>query len=201
MADTKISALAAAAAALAAMEFPVNDAGTTEKVTITQLMTFIFASPTLTGNPLGPTPAADDNDTSIATTAYVIGQMATQAEIETGTSTTKAVTAGRAQFHPSAAKCWGATTGAGVPVLTAGSYNVTSITDTAVGRLTVTIGTDFSSASWVGTVTTTGATAVCDMTHLVTKAAGTVILEALSATTTLADPGTGYDWAFYGDFA
>lgn len=33
-----------------------------------------LASPTFTGNPLAPTPSVDDNDTSIATTAYVIGQ-------------------------------------------------------------------------------------------------------------------------------
>ena len=33
-----------------------------------------LASPAFTGNPTAPNPAADDNDTSIATTAYVIGQ-------------------------------------------------------------------------------------------------------------------------------
>jgi hypothetical protein len=37
MADTKVSALAAAAAALGAMELPVNDAGTSKKLTVTQL--------------------------------------------------------------------------------------------------------------------------------------------------------------------
>lgn len=41
MADTKVSALSAAAAALAAMEFPVNDAGASKKVTITQLKTLL----------------------------------------------------------------------------------------------------------------------------------------------------------------
>lgn len=33
-----------------------------------------LASPVLTGNPTAPTPAVDDNDTSIATTAFVLGQ-------------------------------------------------------------------------------------------------------------------------------
>lgn len=37
MADTKVSALPAAAAALIAMELPVNDAGTSRKVTIAQI--------------------------------------------------------------------------------------------------------------------------------------------------------------------
>ena len=35
-----------------------------------------LASPALTGNPTAPTPAADDNDTSIATTAYVQTEIA-----------------------------------------------------------------------------------------------------------------------------
>ena len=39
-----------------------------------------LASPALTGNPTAPTPAVDDNDTSIATTAYVFNQFATAAQ-------------------------------------------------------------------------------------------------------------------------
>ncbi|MGG1555010.1 hypothetical protein [Paenibacillus ferrarius] len=35
------------------------------------------ASPAFTGNPTAPTPSVDDNDTSIATTAFVIGQAST----------------------------------------------------------------------------------------------------------------------------
>ncbi len=41
MADTKISALAAAAAALAAQEFAVNDSGTSKKVTLQQIADFL----------------------------------------------------------------------------------------------------------------------------------------------------------------
>lgn len=58
-----------------------------------------LASPALTGNPTAPTPTAGDNDTSIATTAFVTAAVAaaalpaaTAAEIWTGTSNTKAVT-------------------------------------------------------------------------------------------------------------
>jgi hypothetical protein len=39
-----------------------------------------LASPALTGNPTGPTPPRDDNDTSLATTAFVFNQFATAAE-------------------------------------------------------------------------------------------------------------------------
>lgn len=41
MADVKISALPAAASALGADEIPVNEAGTTKKVTITQIKTLL----------------------------------------------------------------------------------------------------------------------------------------------------------------
>ena len=129
----------------------------------------------------------------------VQGLGATQAEQETGTAVNRIVTPGRQHFHLSAVKCHGFTTGGATPVLHANSYNTTSITDTAAGRLTVTIGNDFSSANWCGTCTPTCATNANRMTALVTKAAGSVILESSSATTTLADPGTGWDWQFTGD--
>jgi len=64
-----------------------------------------LASPALTGNPTAPTPATSDNDTSIATTAFVNAyapaasttvagkvELATEAETVQGTSTTLAVT-------------------------------------------------------------------------------------------------------------
>jgi hypothetical protein len=78
-------------------------------------------------------------------------EIATQAEQETGSDTTRAVTPGRQQFHPSAAKGWvkGDTAGSA-----AASYNVTSLTDNGVGNWTINWATDFSSANYaaVGTV-------------------------------------------------
>lgn len=44
MADTKISALTAATSALGADELPVNEAGTSKKVTVTQLQQFVFTA-------------------------------------------------------------------------------------------------------------------------------------------------------------
>lgn len=128
-----------------------------------------------------------------------VAEIATQAEQETGTDVVRIVTPGRQVFHQSAAKCWGFTTGAGSPSLNAQSFNMTSITDTATGRLTVTIATDFSSSAWVGVAMCGCATNANRMTSSVSKAAGSVILEASSATATLADPGTGWDWVFFGD--
>lgn len=73
---------------------------------------------------------------------------ATQADMETGTSTTTYVSPAKAQFHPSASKAWlymKYTTG--TPGITAG-YNVTSITDAATGRITIVWATDFSSVNY-----------------------------------------------------
>lgn len=75
-------------------------------------------------------------------------QAASQADMETATSTTAAVTPGRTQYHPGVCKCWAyITVSGGTPSLDA-SHNVTSITDTSAGNVTVTIATDFSSANY-----------------------------------------------------
>jgi hypothetical protein len=93
---------------------------------------------TLTGNRSYTLPDAD----------VTLLQAATQAEMETASSTTTAVTPGRAHNHPGVAKVWAyITVSGGTPSLDA-SYNVTSITDTSAGNVTVTIGTDFSSANY-----------------------------------------------------
>jgi hypothetical protein len=45
-----------------------------------------LASPVFTGNPRAPTPVADDNDTSIATSAFVLGQAASSAPAMDGSA-------------------------------------------------------------------------------------------------------------------
>jgi hypothetical protein len=73
------------------------------KVTVTQISTFVgsafapLASPVFTGNPTAPTPAPGDNDTSIATTAFVaaaIGGAQTESLIVACSDETTALTAG-----------------------------------------------------------------------------------------------------------
>lgn len=75
---------------------------------------------------------------------------ATQAEEEAAASTTVFTTPGRQQYHPGSCKAWVNFNSAGT---VAASYNITSITDNAIGNWTVNIATDFSSASYTGTVT------------------------------------------------
>jgi hypothetical protein len=111
-----------------------------------------------------------------------IGTPATQAEQETGTSLLKTVTPGRQHFHPSAAKCWLKATGDGTTV--SASYNITSLTDTGAGLLTVNIGTDFSSANWAAICTIERASTALSVTNVTQtevrnagQAAGTLLIE------------------------
>lgn len=120
--------------------------------------------------------------------------VATQAQQETGTSTANVVTPGRQQYHPSAAKAWIKCDAAGT---INASYNVTSITDTGTGALTVTWNVDFSSANYAVT-----GTAQSGSQHFVTvgtPAAGTCTFNAWrSDTAALVDP-TAYHITAFGD--
>lgn len=70
---------------------------------------------------------------------------ATQAQQETSTSLVVSVTPGVQQFHPSAAKGWvNGNFAGGINA----SYNLTSITDTGTGQVTVTWNVDFSSSNY-----------------------------------------------------
>lgn len=79
-------------------------------------------------------------------TPSTVPSAATQAEQETGTSTTTYASPGRQQFHASAAKAWVRLNWvAGAPTVIA-SYNISSLTDTGVGAVTVNFTVSFSSA-------------------------------------------------------
>lgn len=136
MADTKTSALTAAGSAAGANEYAINEAGVMKKVTGTQIAAFT-------------SPAASDT---------VAGkmEMAVQSEMETATDVVRAVSPGRQQFHPSAAKFWVYWTANSTTILK--SYNIDSIADTAIGDADGTITTDFSDENWAGLVCTNDST-------------------------------------------
>lgn len=121
---------------------------------------------------------------------------ATQTTQEAASDNTKAVTAAVQQFHPSAAKCWGVTTGGGTPVLQQ-SYNITSITDAGVGQLGVTIATDFSSANYVfgGMLASSASYYVCGDN----RAAGSFTLNQTDDDGSSDDPSSGWMFWAYGD--
>jgi hypothetical protein len=135
---------------------------------------------------------------------------ATQADQEGGIVPSKFVSVTVQQFHPSAAKCWAnVTVAAGTPTLQS-SYNITSITDTATGQLTITINVDFSTTNWCSLawckqVTAGGAVANARfvVNNTAADAAGTILIDCwdnTAATHLRADPA---EWFFagYGDQA
>jgi hypothetical protein len=92
-------------------------------------------------------------------TATGVLEIATAAEMETGTDVVRAVTPGRVQYHDGVAKAWAYITNSGTPTATA-SYNVSSITDPGVGNSRVNFATDMSAAtaySEFGTIDNVGA--------------------------------------------
>lgn len=87
------------------------------------------------------------NEAAASDSVAGVMEMATQAEIETGTDVGRAVSPGRQQFHPSAAKGWCAMNGQGTVAIRV-SYNVSGIVDNGTGDYTITWDTDFSSANY-----------------------------------------------------
>lgn len=76
-------------------------------------------------------------------------ELATDAEAVTGTDTGRVAPLSAMRHHPGVCKCWGIVTySGGTPTLQA-SYNVTSISDSGTGLLTVTVADDFASANYV----------------------------------------------------
>ena len=117
--------------------------------------------------------------------------VATQADMEAASSIIVSVTPGRQHNHPSSAKWWlDANTGGGIIV----GYNVASVTDTATGRIAVTIATDFSSADWmpfgIGAFLTTGDSIRACVAG--TPAAGSAEFMGFNNANALADPERWY---------
>lgn len=94
-----------------------------------------------------------DGSGTLSWTAQSSGTAATQSDQETSTSTTTYVSPGRQQYHPSAAKAWVQLYhSSGTPTILS-SYNVTSLTDVAVGRVGVNFTVAMSSADYAISVT------------------------------------------------
>ena len=119
---------------------------------------------------------------------------------EAGSSTTNVVTPALQHRHPSACKCWAyVSVAAGVPTMDT-NYNMTSITDTGVGRLTLTIATDFSSAQWSYSAIpeASGAIELDCYARTATIAAGSIEIDTLQGGVGLTDP-VSYAFQGHGD--
>lgn len=150
---------------------------------------------------VGGDPTITITPSAIVGAVGTLPSAAAQSDQEAGSSTTTYVSPGRQQFHPSAAKCWAfVTVATGTPTLTA-SYNITSITDTGLGRLTITIATDFSSANWGCLATGTnsfGAGFNMYEVKSTTQAAGSIEIDCNQAGLGAADP-VAWQFAGFGD--
>lgn len=109
------------------------------------------ASPTFTGTPAAPTASVNTNTTQLATTAFVLAQAASAAEVTTATSTTKFVAPGTMIRHKGTAKVWAKADTAGS--LLAG-YNISSVTDVGIGEVTfnyaITLGALYCAVGFFG---------------------------------------------------
>jgi hypothetical protein len=157
----------------------------------------LFVYDTKGGVRMGATAASD--------TAAGLVEIADQPEMEAGTDITRAVSPGRAHFHPSAAKCW---LSCGVAADIQQSYNITSLTDTGTGIVTVTINVDFAAATYcsvsqVEKAATTLASTDARQCNLrsATRAVGSFALDCKddTATTNLIKDPTTWHVACYGD--
>ena len=93
-----------------------------------------------------------DSATALATQqsikAYVDNKSATQAQMETGTSTTTYVSPGRQQFHESAVKFWCELDTSAATATLENEYNISSITDNGAD-VDVNFDVDFSATNYV----------------------------------------------------
>lgn len=132
-------------------------------------------------------------------------EMATQADMEAASSSTKIVPPSLIKSHPGVAKAWGLiTVTAGVPALTVG-YNISSITDGGVGNFTVNFTTAFSSSDFAAVVSAVNGAAQNQVfsieTH--TRTTGSVLVRVFKAENTGSTDRSAFDCSFtiacYGD--
>lgn len=118
---------------------------------------------------------------------------AAQADMELATSATLIVSPANQHFHPGHPKCW---VKAGLTGNILGSYNITSLTDTGTGVLTITIANDFSSINYSAIATIEFAsTTLAQSCTVDSVAAGSLVLRSVVEAGSSADPVT---WSFVG---
>jgi len=125
------------------------------------------------------------------TTATGVVELATQAEVVSASDAARVAALDMLKYHPGIAKVYGKVTyAAGVPTLVAGSLNVTSITDSGQGHLTVTIADDFANANYIIVATAESGNNAVRSAQIAegTQAVGSFGLYIMSSTPNLQDP-------------
>ena len=125
---------------------------------------------------------------------------ATQAQMEAASSNTVFATPLNTNFSPGAAKAWLKCDAAGAIQV---SHNITSITDTGTGQVTVTLNTDFSSADYVILCTAesnNGNPRILQSSSNIVPTAGAFLISSFNVAGSTAD-STNYYAACFGDQA
>jgi|GEM_PF-6705830 len=132
------------------------------------------------------------------TSFNTITGVATQAEQETATSIVQAVTPGRQQYHPSAAKAW---VECGITANILASYNTSSIGDGGTGIVTFNFTTAFSSTYYSAMGTAAGGSTVARIVMTTSYAVGSVVMNCVDGLGNLAEPAGSLTWnlAVFGD--
>lgn len=121
--------------------------------------------------------------------------MATQADQETASSVVLAVSPGRQQYHPSAAKAWIFWTIAGA---IEASYGISSLTDNGVGDFTLVFSVTFTSAAYASVITVADRNPPVIVGYDANLASG-IGVKSRDVTGALADSAGHYSAVFYGD--
>ncbi|MBX3583664.1 MAG: hypothetical protein KF810_17395 [Rhizobiaceae bacterium] len=172
-------------------------------------------SPALTGTPTAPTASGGTNTTQIATTAFVLAngggsaattsaagivELATNAEVATGTDTGRVPSVASIGAHQGMAKAWVAFNGEGT-VAIQDSYNVSSITDNGTGLYTVNFDNAMANANYAVAGTSeavSGGGRRWMNVRNAGRATGSVAISATTANTAEAD-APGVFVIIYGD--
>jgi hypothetical protein len=145
---------------------------TIEGVDVSSLGYAPIANPVFTGDPKAPTPATADNDTSIATTAFVKANMAGFQPLDGDLSAIAALTGTNTIYYRSATDTWTPVTFSGLSF--------------SAGILTVTVGGGNVSNS--GTPTVNQLAQWTDATHIKGTSIATLGLALLASPTFTGDP-------------
>ncbi len=132
------------------------------------------------------------NDSSYVTAASLL---ASQAEVEAASSSTKIPPVNLMKNHPGVAKAWAnfSTAGAGVDCTINASYNIDSITFVSGTTWRITFTTDFSSANYAAIPMKTDESNTYNWTTFTNRAAGTIDFTLANAT------AKTYNVVFFGD--
>jgi hypothetical protein len=187
--------------ALSVIGRSVNSSGDPADISATAASGAVFRE---SGSALGfgTLAAAAFADATISYARLVAAATAAQSDQETGTSTTTIVTPGRQHFHAAHPKAAAKITVAGgVPTLqTSTDYNITSVADMALGRVEITLATDFSDSQWICNESVEASFNNHGAIEVGSQTAGTVILQNMNHVGNYLDP-SAYHMIGTGDHA